>query len=51
MEIEMLKDHIEVLLDEQETLNRPSGDRTEGNKKVQIAAGFACSAVMAKFSA
>lgn len=47
MEIEMLKDHIEVLLDEQETLNRP--DHTEGNKKVQIASGFACYVLMAQF--
>ena len=48
MEIEMLKDHIEVLLDEQETLNRP--DHTEGNKKVQKASGFACYVLMAQIA-
>lgn len=48
MEIEMLKDHIEVLLDEQETLNRP--DHTEGNKNLQKASGgFACYVLMAQF--
>ena len=47
MEIEMLKDHIEVLLDEQETLSGP--DHTEGNKKVQIASGIACYVLMAQF--
>lgn len=47
MEIEMLKDHIEVLLDEQETLNGP--DHTEGNKKVQKASSFACYVLIAQF--